>query len=38
MENPVREYLEQITVGTLQSYKNLALFPLLSSQSISLEY
>ena len=38
MENIIKNYLEQLKVGRKQSYKNLALYPLLSTYSLGLEY
>jgi len=38
MENIIKNYLEQLKVGRKQSYKNLALYPLLSTYSLDLEY
>ncbi len=38
METVIREYLGQIRVGPRQSYKNLALFPLLSTYRAALDY
>ena len=38
MENIIKNYLEQLKVGRKQSYKNLALYPLLSTYSVGLEY
>jgi len=37
MQSIIREYLEQTKVGRKQSYKNLALFPLLSTYSTGLD-
>ncbi len=34
METLIKEYLGQIKVGRKQSYKNLALFPLLSEYEV----
>jgi len=34
----ITEYLEQAKIGRKQSYKNLALFPLLSTYSLDLDY
>ena len=38
MDTVIKNYLEQIKVGRKQSYKNLALYPLLSTYSSGLEY
>jgi len=38
MDTIIKNYLEQIKVGRKQSYKNLALYPLLSTYSSGLEY
>ena len=38
MENIIKNYLEQLKVGRKQSYKNLALYPLLSTYRVGLEY
>jgi len=38
MENLVSEYLEQVKVGRKQSFKNLAVYPLLSTYSVPLDY
>ena len=38
MENIIKDYLEQLKVGRKQSYKNLALYPLLSTYSLDFEY
>lgn len=38
MENVIREYLGRIKIGRRQSYKNLALFPLLSEYDSTLEF
>ena len=38
MEPVIREYLGQIKVGRKQSYKNLALFPLLSEYATTFDY
>jgi len=38
MEGIITNYLEQLKVGRKQSYKNLALYPLLSTYSSGLEY
>jgi hypothetical protein len=38
MENIINEYLEQAKVGGQQSYKNLAVFPLLSTYAVDLDY
>ena len=38
MENVIKEYLEQVKVGRKQVYKNMALFPLLSDFSLSLDF
>ena len=38
MDTVIKDYLEQIKLGRKQSYKNLTLYPLLSTYSSSLEY
>jgi len=38
MDMVIKNYLEQLKVGRKQSYKNLALYPLLSAYSTGLEY
>ena len=38
MDAVIKNYLEQLKVGRKQSYKNLALYPLLSTYSLDLEY
>jgi len=38
MDTIIKNYLEQIKVGRKQSYKNLTLYPLLSTYSSGLEY
>jgi hypothetical protein len=38
MQNVINEYLGQAKVGRKQSYKNLAIYPLLSTYSIALDY
>lgn len=38
MENIVKEYLKQLKIGHKQVYKNLALYPLLSSYTIKADY
>jgi len=38
MEGILNQYLDQIKIGGKQVYKNLALFPLLSGQAVSLDY
>jgi len=38
MDTVIKKYLEQLKVGRKQSYKNLALYPLLSTYSLDLEY
>ena len=38
MDTVIKNYLEQLKVGRKQSYKNLALYPLLSTYSVGLEY
>lgn len=38
MQEVIREYLEQAKVGRKQVYKNMAVYPLLSDYSLSLEY
>jgi hypothetical protein len=38
MDTIIVKYLEQLKVGRKQSYKNLALYPLLSTYNVGLEY
>ncbi|HJX35052.1 MAG TPA: DUF6569 family protein [Desulfatiglandales bacterium] len=38
MQESIRYYLEQVKIGRQQSYKNMALFPLLSTYSLDLDY
>ena len=38
MDTVIKNYLEQIKVGRKQSYKNLSIYPLLSTYSSGLEY
>ena len=38
MEETIKTYLAQAKIGRKQSYKNLALFPLLSTYSLDLDY
>jgi hypothetical protein len=38
MQTIIKEYLEQAKVGRKQSYKNMAVYPLLSTYAIGLEY
>jgi len=38
MQQVIKEYLEQAKVGRKQVYKNMAVYPLLSDYSLSLEY
>ncbi len=38
MDTVIREFLNQAKIGRKQSYKNLALYPLLSTYSSGLEY
>jgi hypothetical protein len=38
MEQAIKTYLEQAKIGRQQSYKNMALFPLLSTYSLDLDY
>ena len=38
MDTVIKNYLEQLKVGRKQSYKNLALYTLLSTYSLDLEY
>ncbi len=38
MQNVIRGYLEQAKIGRKQSHKNLAMFPLLSDYTTSLDY
>jgi hypothetical protein len=38
MDNIIKNFLEQLKVGRKQSHKNLALYPLLSTYAIGLDY
>jgi hypothetical protein len=38
MQNIIKDYLDQFKIGRKQSYKNLAVFPLLSTYSLNLNY
>ena len=38
MENVIKDYLGQVKVGRKQSFKNLSIFPLLSTYRLDLEY
>ncbi len=38
MEDIIKEYLEQVKVGRKQSFKNLAVYPLLSTYAVPLDY
>jgi hypothetical protein len=38
MQNLLINYLEQLEIGSKQSYKNLAVYPLLSEYMVSLDY
>ena len=38
MENVIKDYLGQVKVGRKQSFKNLSIFPLLSTYGLDLEY
>ena len=38
METVIKEYLEKAKIGRKQSYRNLAVYPLLSTYSISIDY
>jgi hypothetical protein len=38
MDTVIKNYLEQMKVGRKQSHKNLALYPLLSTYNVGLEY
>ena len=38
MQHIIKDYLEQAKVGRKQSYKNLAIFPLLSNYALNLDY
>jgi hypothetical protein len=38
MENNLAAFLEEISVGPEQSYKNMAVFPLLANQSVDIEF
>ncbi len=37
MQDIIKEYLEQVKVGRKQSFKNLAIYPLLSTYSVPLD-
>jgi len=38
MKTVISEYLEKLEVGPQQSYKNLAVFPLVSNYKVNLDY
>ena len=38
MQTVIESYLEQVKIGRKQTYKNLAMFPLLSTYSVPLDY
>ena len=38
MQNIIIDYLEQAKIGRKQSFKNLSIFPLLSTYGLDLEY
>ena len=38
MEHVIKVYLGQVKVGRKQSFKNLSIFPLLSTYRLDLEY
>ncbi len=38
MQKSIKYYLEQVKIGRQQSFKNMALFPLLSTYSLELDY
>ena len=38
MDTVIKNYLEKLKVGRKQSYKNLALYPLLSTYNLTMEY
>ena len=38
METIIKDYLEQVKVGRKQSFKNLAVYPLLSTYDVPLDY
>ena len=38
MQNVIKAYLDQFKIGRKQSYKNLTVFPLLSTYSLDLNY
>ena len=38
VQNAIKSYLDQIKIGRKQSFKNLAMFPLLSTYSSDLDY
>ena len=37
-QNKVQDYLEQVKIGRQQSFRNLAMFPLLSAYSVPTDY
>ena len=38
MQNLIKNYIDGINVGDVQSYKNLAVFPLVSDYALDLDY
>lgn len=38
MQNLIKEYVDGIKIGKVQSYKNLAVFPLVSDYQLDLDY
>ena len=38
MEDIIKEYLKQVKIGRKQSFKNLAVYPLLSTYSVAFDY
>ncbi|MBW2342877.1 MAG: hypothetical protein JRF53_02470, partial [Deltaproteobacteria bacterium] len=38
MQNIIIDYLDQAKIGRKQSFKNLSIFPLLSTYGLDLEY
>ena len=38
MQETIKNYLEQAKIGRKQTYKNLAIFPVLSAYCLDLEY
>lgn len=38
MQNLIKNYIEEINVGSAQIYRNLAVFPLVSDYAVDLDY